>query len=83
MTAAACIACVTTLLLVIHNNRQWVFWWAAWLEIGLVLGVQVGSFAVLNLGTTLGASQLAFYTSIVILFVQVLVGWFSLSKRIA
>jgi O-antigen/teichoic acid export membrane protein len=81
VTAAACIACVSTLLLVIHNNRQWVFWWAAWLEIGLVLAVQVGSFEELNLGTTLGASQLAFYTSIVILLVQVLVGWYSLNKR--
>jgi O-antigen/teichoic acid export membrane protein len=81
VTAAACIACVSTLLLVIHNNRQWVFWWAAWLEIGLVLGVQMGSFAALNLGTTLGASQLAFYTSIVILLVQVLVGWYSLARR--
>ncbi len=81
VTAAACIACVSTLLLVIHNNRQWVFWWAAWLEIGLVLGVQMGSFAVLNLGSALGASQLAFYTSVVILFVQVLVGWYSLTKR--
>jgi hypothetical protein len=81
VAAAACIAYVSTLLLVIHNNRQWVFWWSAWLEIGLVLGVQVGSFAALNLGTTLGASRLAFYTSIAILLVQVLVGWYSLTKR--
>jgi hypothetical protein len=80
VAAAACIAYVSTLLLVIHNNRQWVFWWSAWLEIGLVLAVQAGSFARLNLGTTLGASQMAFYTSIAILLVQVLVGWHSLTK---
>jgi O-antigen/teichoic acid export membrane protein len=81
VAAAACIAYVSTLMLVIHNNRQWVYWWSAWLEIGLVLGVQAGSFWALNLGTTLGASQMAFYTSIAILFVQILVGWSSLTKR--
>ncbi len=80
VVASACIAYVSTLLLVIHNNRQWVFWWSAWLEIGLVLGVQGGSFVALNLGTTQGASQMAFYTSIAILLVQILVGWSSLSK---
>jgi hypothetical protein len=81
VAAAACVAYVSTLLLVIHNNRQWVFWWSAWLEIGLVMGVQAGSFWALNLGTTLGASQMAFYTSIAILLVQVLVGWSSLTRR--
>ncbi len=81
VAAAACIAYVSTLLLVIHNNRRWVFWWSAWLEIGLVAAVQAGSFARLNLGTTLGASRMAFYTSIAILAVQVLVGWRSLTKR--
>lgn len=79
--AASCLTYVSTLLLVIHNNRQWVFWWSAWLEIGLVLGVQVVSFLVLNVGTTLGASHLAFYTSVAILFVQVLVGWYSLTTK--
>jgi O-antigen/teichoic acid export membrane protein len=81
IVSAACMAYVSTLLLVIHNNRQWVFWWSAWLEIGLVLGVQLGSFAVLNLGTTLGASQMVFYTAVAILFVQILVGWYSLVKQ--
>jgi len=81
VVAAACVGYISTLLWVIHSNRQWIFWWSAWLEIGLILAVQAGSFAVLNLGTTLGASQMAFYTSIAILFVHVLVGWHSLAKR--
>jgi hypothetical protein len=79
--AAACIAYVSNLLLVIHNNRQWVFWWSAWLEIGLVMVVMVGSFTMLNVGTTLGASQFGFFMSLAILFVQVLVGWYSLTNR--
>ncbi len=44
----------------IHSARRFVFWWFSWLNIGLVLAVQILFAINVNLGTVRGVMMLAF-----------------------
>jgi O-antigen/teichoic acid export membrane protein len=76
----ACISYVSSVLYHMHSARKWVYAWATWLEIALVLAAQVCGIMLLNVSTTSGACKLGVLTAAMVMVAHVAVGVYSLRK---
>lgn len=72
MVIASAAMCLQHLMWTIHFARRWVYWWFSWTNIGLCLGVQIVSIALIDVSTTHGAVMFAVWSSVALLAAQVL-----------
>jgi O-antigen/teichoic acid export membrane protein len=79
--STASISFVSMVFWIMHNSRQWVFWWASWAYIAGVVLSQIAGLLTINLSTTHGVLVLSLITAVVVFLIQIFIGWYGFRKE--
>lgn len=72
--AGSCVAYVSSLLLLMHNARKWIYWWWSTTHIAVLLIAQIACLFILNLASTRDVLYFSLIVNLSALFVLVIVG---------
>jgi O-antigen/teichoic acid export membrane protein len=72
--AGSCVGYLSSLLLLMHNARKWIYWWWSTTHIAVLLIAQIACLFTLNLASTRGVLYFSLIINLTALIVLVMVG---------